>query len=371
MSSYLLFGTAIGCILCSCWVPEWKSRFKGGDLRCRIEPRSHRTTVTLGLAIAITAPLFSQTTGQAAAHSKRTPEATIPRVAGGHPDLTGIWVNSTITPLERPDELAGKATMTDAEAREYEKKDIEVNTLDSDVESSFNKRTGGPGVGAYNNSWTDRGTELARVDGVKRTSLIIDPPNGKIPELTPEARERNSAFAAQANFDSVYNRPLGERCLSTAHSGPPILSGLYNNNYEIVQTSDVVAILAEQVHDVRMIRMNGTHAPSNVRKWLGDSIGHWEGDTLVVDTTNFTDKTRFRGASPNLHVIERFKRVDANTILYRATIDDPSTFTKQWTLEYPFVATKGPVYEYACQEGNYALTGILRGARKADEEAAK
>jgi hypothetical protein len=148
-----------------------------------------------------------------------------------------------------------------------------------------------------------------------------------------------------------------------------MLPALYNNNYQIVQTKDYVMILVEMVHDVRVIRMNSTHKPASVRQLLGDSIGHWEGDTLVVDTTNFTDKTRFRGSSENLHVIERFQRVDPSTILYRATIDDPTTYTKPWTLEYPFSATQGPVYEYACHEGNYAMTDILGGARKAEAEA--
>jgi len=145
---------------------------------------------------------------------------------------------------------------------------------------------------------------------------------------------------------------------------------LYNNNYEIIQTPDAVMILVEMVHDVRVVRMNATHAPPEVRSWLGDSIGHWEGDALVVDTTNFNGKTRFRGSSGNLHVIERFTRADANNLLYRVTIDDPSVFSKPWTMEYPFAATPGPVYEYACHEGNYAMTDILGGARKSEAEAA-
>jgi hypothetical protein len=174
-------------------------------------------------------------------------------------------------------------------------------------------------------------------------------------------------------YDSVLDRPLSERCIIGfgSTSGPPMLPVLYNNNYEIVQTPDAVLILVEMVHDTRVIRINGTHKPAGVRQLLGDSIGHWEGDTLVVDTTNFTDKTRFRGTSQNLHVIERFTRVDPNTILYRATIDDPSTFSKQWTIEYPFRATAGPVYEYACHEGNYAMPDILGGARKMEGEAEK
>ena len=147
-----------------------------------------------------------------------------------------------------------------------------------------------------------------------------------------------------------------------------MMPGLYNNNYQIVQTKTAVMILVEMVHDVRIIRINGSHAPPKVRQWLGDSIGRWDGDTLVVDTTNFNNQTMFNGTSENLHVIERFRRVDAHTILYRATVDDPATYTKPWTLEYPFLATAGPVYEYACHEGNYAMLDILGGARKLETE---
>ncbi len=232
-------------------------------------------------------------------------------------------------------------------------------------------RAGSAETGGYNNLFIDRGSELARVDGVKRTSLIIDPPDGKVPPITEQARQARARGFDR--FDSVEDRPLAERCILGfgSTSGPPMLPVLYNSNYQIVQTSDTVMILIEMVHDIRIIRMNGTHVAANVRQWLGDSIGHWEGETLVVDTTNFTDKTRFRGASENLHVVERFKRVDANTILYRATIDDPSTFTKQWTMEYPFRAAAGPVFEYACHEGNYAMPDILGGARKSDSGAPK
>jgi hypothetical protein len=232
---------------------------------------------------------------------------------------------------------------------------------------------GSSGTGAYNMLFIDRGSEFARVNGVKRTSLIVDPPDGKIPALTAEAKQRTAALQYGGRYDSVKDRPLAERCLLGfgSTSGPPMLPVLYNNNYQIVQTPDHVMILIEMVHDARIIRMNGKHAPPGVRQWLGDSIGHWEGETLVVDTTNFTNQTRFRGSSENLHVVERFTRTDAGTILYRVTIDDPTTFTKPWTLEYPFLATKGPIYEYACHEGNYSLTDILGGARKADAEAAR
>jgi hypothetical protein len=296
---------------------------------------------------------------------------SVPRTPDGHPDLTGIWTNATLTPLERPADYAAKATLSDAQAKEFEKKDLQNNTLDGEVDNSLNRATGGLGVGAYNNLFVDRGSELARVDGVKRTSLIIDPPDGKIPPLTEAARQRNSAMIRDfGRYDSVKDRPLSERCIIGfgSTSGPPMLPVLYNNNYEIVQTPTAVLILVEMVHDTRVIRMNGTHKPSGVRQLLGDSVGHWEGDTLVVDTTNFTEKTRFRGSSDKLHVIERFRRVDAGTILYKATVEDPATYTKPWTLEYPFLATAGPVYEYACHEGNYAAVDIMGGARKQEAE---
>ena len=318
------------------------------------------------MAVLISVPVAGQTQ-RATAKAK---SGAAPRTADGHPDLQGVWTNATITPLERPKSLAGKATLTDAEAAEFEKNAAkELQDVDGKSESPLLAAAGSNGTGGYNILFIDRGSELARVDGVKRTSLIIDPPDGKIPPTTREAKKRNAEiFQSYITFNKVKDRPLSERCLVGfgSTSGPPMLPVLYNNNYQIVQTPDAIMILVEMVHDVRIIRMNGVHAPPNVRQWLGDSIGHWDADTLVADSTNFTDQTKFEGSSPDLHVIETFKRVDANTILYRVTIDDPSTFTKIWTLEYPFRATPGPVYEYACHEGNYAMSDIMGGARKAD-----
>ena len=320
------------------------------------------------LALTFTASLPAQTP---AAKSKPK-NWTIPRTPDGKPDLQGVWTSATITPMERPKDLAGKATMTDEEAAAYEKANAEeLQKQDGQSDGPLIAAAGSSGTGGYNVLFVDRGTELARVDGVKRTSLIIDPPDGRMPPLTPEARQRTAGMMRSFNnFDSVKTRPLSERCIIGfgSTSGPPMLPVLYNNNYQIVQTPDHLVILVEMVHDTRIIRMNGVHTPANVRQWFGDSIGHWEGDTLVVDTTNFSDRTRFRGSSENLHVVERFTRVDAGTILYRATIDDPTTFTKAWTIEFPFLTTKGPVYEYACHEGNYAMTDILGGARKAEQE---
>ena len=314
--------------------------------------------VLLLLAVAL-APLPSQ--GQS---------YTPPRTPDGHPDLQGIWTNATITPLERPAELAGKPTLTDAEAAIFEKRSAqELADVDGKSEHPLLAAAGSNGTGGYNVLFIDRGSELARVDGKKRTSLIVDPPDGKVPPLTPDARN-HPPFEDYGKFDSVKDRPLSERCLLGfgSTSGPPMLPVLYNNNYQIVQTPDSVMILVEMVHDARIIRINGKHPGPGVRQWLGDSIGHWEGDTLMVETTNFTDRTRFRGSSMNLKVTERFTRTSDDTILYRATIDDPSTFTRPWTVEYPFVATKGPIYEYACHEGNYSLTDILGGARKKDAD---
>jgi hypothetical protein len=243
-------------------------------------------------------------------------------------------------------------------------------------------------VGGYNNFWVDNGTEYFSIDGQKRMSIIVDPPDGRMPALTPAAQQRIARFARPTSdagetdpgfegptaYDDPERRPLGERCLLGfgSTSGPPSLPVLYNNFHQIVQTPATVLILNEMVHDARVVRMNAEHLPPAIRKWMGDSVGHWEGDALIVDTTNFTNKTQFRGASDQLHVIERFTRTDKNTLLYRFTVEDPETWDKPWTGEYPWRATDELLYEYACHEGNYALGGMLRGAReKETEDAAK
>jgi len=293
----------------------------------------------------------------------------MPRTADGHPDLQGIWNNSTRTPLERPPEFAGKPTLTDAEAKVWEQKEHQAwQELDGTSEGPLHKTKGSEGTGAYNVLFYDMGSGLARVDGVKRTSMVIDPPDGKIPPMMPAARERNRGRSA--SLGNVKDRGLSERCIYVSMVGPPMLPTLYNNNYQIVQTPDSLMIMAEEIHDVRIVHMNAQHPPENVRQWLGDSIGHWEGDTLVVETTNFTGQTHFRGSSKDLKVTERFTRTDANTIVYKATLEDPSTWTKPWTVELPFAAAPGPIYEYACHEGNYAMEDILAGARKAEAEEA-
>jgi hypothetical protein len=287
---------------------------------------------------------------------------TPPRTADGQPDLQGIWNNSTVTPIERPAELAGKAFFTPAEAAAYEKQMVARNDVD---------RRPAPGEGdvapGYNNAWWDRGTRVVKT---LRTSLIVDPPDGKIPPFTPDGERRAAALAAERRehgADGPENRSLGERCLVWGTAGPPMLPGPYNDNYQILQVPGAVIILVEMIHDVRVIPIDHRpHLPSGVRQWMGDPRGHWEGDTLVVDSTNFTGKTRFRGASENLHLVERFTRTAPDTILYEFTVDDPATFTKPWTAGITMNQTRGPIYEYACHEGNYAMSGILSGAR-ADE----
>jgi hypothetical protein len=347
-----------------------------------------RVAVGAGAAAVLATFIATPLPAQALQPAKATAKTSIPRGADGHPDLQGIWTNATITSVERPAQFAGKPTISDEEAVAFEKASMDGLNLD--------RRDGGQEADrsrAYNNLFVDRGTELARVDGIKRTSLIIDPPDGKIPPLTPEGQKRAAIFRRRADegsgvlnagnggggnltagvsgrYDSIKDRPLAERCILGfgSTSGPPMMPVLYNNTYEIVQTPAAIIILVEMVHDIRVIHMDGRqHSPSNVRQWLGDSIGHWEGDTLVVETTNFTDKTTFRGSDQNLKVTERFRRVDNATMLYRVAIDDPTVFTKPWTMEYPFLATAGPVYEYACHEGNYAMPDILGGARRLEK----
>ena len=321
--------------------------------------------ITLAAVIAAPLPAAAQLPVAKSPSNART----IPRTPDGHPDLQGIWTNATLTTIERPQAFAGKATLPDDEAARFEKQTVDTTAGDQRSSNAERDRDH-----AYNSLFFDNGSELARVDGIKRTALIIDPADGRIPALSAEARERNAARLRTANrFDTVKDRPLGERCLVGfgSTSGPPMMPVLYNNNYQIVQTPETVMILVEMVHDVRVVRMNASHPPPNVRQWLGDSIGRWEGDTLVVETTNFTNKTRFRGSSDNLRVTERFNLTAPGTILYRVTVDDPATFSNAWTMEYPFLAAAGPIYEYACHEGNYAMPDILGGARKEDASTSK
>jgi len=332
-----------------------------------------------GVSVAV-APL-------SAAAVELTPDQqqwVMPRTPDGHPDLQGNWSNATITPLSRP--RGQDAVLTPDEVAEIEgtrEEFIEVLSATSDPDRGAppvgGVRTGNflfdaasGGTGGYNYVYIDGGDRVAIYNGESRSSLLTNPADGRIPSLTPEARERRaerSAFNRQfGSFDHPENRPLSDRCLMSfgSNAGPPMLPNyFYNNNYTIVQTPDHVMISTEMVHDVRIIRMGErVPLPEHIRPWMGDSWGHWEGDTLVIETTNIHPLQRFNGnSSDNLKVVERLTRMDESTINYEFTIVDPETYTAEWGGEVPMKALPGLIYEYACHEGNYALAAILSGAR--------
>ena len=305
-------------------------------------------------------------TPAAAVRNPASPSATAdppsPAAPVGKQDLEGVWSFATITPLERPAELAGKLELTADEAAAYEQRTVERNNRDRRDRSSPEADVGG----AYNEAWFDRGSVLTVVNGKKRTSLIVDPADGKIPALTASAQQKAAARAADRRdhpTDGPENQGLPTRCLLFG-AGPPIVPGPYNNLVQILQFPDHVIIFNEMIHDARIVPLDGRpHTAPAVRKWLGDSRGRWDGNTLVVDTTNFTDKTNFRGADESLHVVERFTRAGPDTLLYEFTIDNPTGFTKPWSAQIAMTKTNDRVFEYACHEANYAMTGILRGAR--------
>jgi hypothetical protein len=289
------------------------------------------------------------------------------RTPWGAPDLQGVWSNQTLTPLERPAELAGKTHLTEAEAAEYQ----------AQLRQRLNADNREPGTlrdvnTAYNDFWWDRGE---RIVPDRRTSLIVDPPDGHVPAMTPagkarlaseaEANRRESEFPAGPEDFDVYSRCIVRGAL-------PRLSTGYNNNYQIVQTPGYVAILQEQVHETRIIPLDGRlHVSGTVRQWLGDSRGRWDGDTLVIETTNFTDAARgstFRGATKDMVLVERFRRVDETTIDYEFMVSDPETWVRPWTVKVPWFRPEGMLYEYACHEGNYGLANTLTAARKLERE---
>lgn len=320
---------------------------------------ANRKLVVVGLAVVLaSATLLAQTRA-----------STLPRTPDGHPDLQAIWDFRSATPLERPARFAGREFMTAEEVVEYERLALErEDGRPPDDARSLEEQSVHPVW------WLDYGKNVVKT---ARTSLIVDPPDGRMPPQTAEARERLAARRAAAKThgpaDSYENRSLQERCITR---GLPevTLPGPYNNNLQIVQTPEYVVLFTEMIHDARVVPMDGRpHHPAGVRSWMGDPRGRWEGDTLVVDSTNFTDRTNFRGSGASLHLVERFTRLDADTLEYRFTVEDPTTWTRPWTVSYPMVRTAGPIYEFACHEGNYGLRGILAGARyeeKVAEEAA-
>ena len=323
----------------------------------------------------------------------------IPRLSDGKPDLSGYYDTATITPFERRGDseefLSAEQAERNAAGREsWRARDLAGSDPDREAPPVGGDGSGGAAgnVGGYNTFWIDPGEDNFAIDGKYPTSIVIDPPNGRLPDVTEAARERfRSAFRSRGRgdygrqndgtawwypgpgpYDNPEIRPLPDRCLwgfgSTA--GPPMLPTLYNNQKRIVQTPGHVMILTEMVHDARIVRMNSEHAPDDVRRWFGDSIGWWEDDTLVVETTNFTDRTNFgRGSTRDLRVVERFSRVDEDTLLYNFTVEDPNVWERPFTGQYAWRQADEPVYEYACHEGNYSMFGILGGARRMEREA--
>ena len=283
----------------------------------------------------------------------KTPE--IPRTADGHPDLQGTWDNATVTPLERPKEFAEKPYFTEAEAEDFVAHGLDrFIAARGEVELKVN--------GEINGSWAGP----ARVGPSLRTSIVIDPPDGRLPPLTPEAQARIQARMAERRqhpFDNPEDLILGERCLMWG-AGPPMMPVPQNSNLQIVQTREHVVFETEMVHEARIVPLDGRpHLPAAIRQMTGDSRGHWERDTLVVETTNFTAKTELRGTTADRHVVERFTMTNADTIQYRFTVDDPAAFARPWTGEVYLVRTADRIFEYACHEANYSMELILRGAR--------
>jgi hypothetical protein len=341
-----------------------------------------RHTAAMRLAACLAIIAVSVAVGVMSAMAEQRPETTqpavgvpkpakgpLPRTAFGQPDLQGVWSFSTLTPLERPAELAGKQFMTAKEAATFA--EAKNRALDHDTPEGAEHSC--KGTGNYGEVWFERGSTVVKT---RRTSLIVDPPDGKIPPLTAQGLKRRDALAAaraaHGPADSWEDLDVNDRCLVGFNSGPPMMPSPYNNNVQLFQTPDHFVILNEMVHDARIVPLDGRpHKSPNVRQWAGVSRGHWEGDTLVVETINFNEKNTFRDAGPHLRLIERFTRTDTDTLMYDVTVDDPETFTKPWTFQIPMSPVKGHIYEYACHEGNYGLAGILAGARAEERKAAK
>ena len=316
-----------------------------------------------------------------------------PRLPDGRPDLQGVWDFRTMTPLERPQMLAGREFLTEEEAATQESRIAAFRA--SQLEPSEVRTEplpaggGGRAVGGYNDFWLDYGTTVVED---RRTSLVVDPSDGRLPALTPEGealRQVGSLIedlpiplpvrvrSAGTGADRPEDRGLAERCLVGFNSGPPLMPSGYNNNMQLFQTADHVVILTEMVHDARIVPLDGRpHLPESVRQWMGDSRGYWDGDTLVVETTNLTEHTgsfdpsamQAIGTGLTVTLTERFRRLDADTLLYEYTVDDPTIFTRPFTVAVPMRRNDEPMFEYACHEGNYGLLNILRGARAQEAE---
>ncbi|HEY8572313.1 hypothetical protein [Phenylobacterium sp.] len=309
-----------------------------------------------------------------------------PRTPFGQPDLQGYWSNSTLTPMTRRPELGERLTFTPEEVKKLEQavvEEVEAGNKPTDPNAPVNAPNGlelrpefaaaGGDVGGYNRGWLDPGHQVMRVAGQPRTSLLTTK-NGQPPPRRNGVATNERYGGGLGSFDNPENRPLGERCVIGfgRNAGPPMFpNGFYNNNYHIVQTPDAVAILVEMAHDTRVVRLNAKHRTDGVRPYFGDSIGWWDGDTLVVETTHIPEAQAFMGSWKDLKVTERFTRASKNRLRYQFKVEDPTAWNEPWGGEYEFSPLEGVIYEYACHEGNYALPGILAGARLQEKERAE
>ena len=327
----------------------------------------YRLVASIGVAMALAAlvPLLEPSE---LAQARTAKEWSPPRGPDGHPDLQGNWSFATITPFERPPAFGDKAVLTDQEVQEFEKETASRANQDDNRQRGTAADVGR----AYNDAWYDRGTRMA---SSRQTSIVVDPPTGRVPGLTTEGQARvaarNEARRQRGPADGPEDRSLGERCIIGFNAGPPFQPSAYNNNIQIVQTKDYVMIMTEMVHQARIVSLDGRpHLPSTSRLWMGDSRGHWDGDTLLVETTNFSDKNLYRGATQNMKLVEKFSRTAEETLTYEFTINDPATWTQTWTGRIPLEKLNEQLYEYACHEGNYGMAGILTGTRAEERDAA-
>jgi hypothetical protein len=336
-------------------------------MRCRTLTSHGALAVIAAVFLFATIPVAGQ--GPAAARaSAPAAKASVPRTPDGRPDLQGIWDFRTITPMQRPKELAGKEVLTAQELAEWEVKNRRnQDNREATPGNLVNGQQSNADVErAYNDFWWDFGRNAV---STRRTSLVIDPPDGRIPELTPAAQKRAAERREMRERTALgpEDRGVGERCILGFNAGPPMAPSAYNNNVQLVQTADYVVIHNEMVHNARVVPLKGQPV-SKVSTWNGNSKGRWEGDTLIVETTGFSGETAFQNSSDKLHLTERFTRVDANTLLYEFTVNDPTTWTKPWTAQIPMTLSEEQIYEYACHEANYGMTNLLKGARFIEKE---
>ena len=318
-----------------------------------------RPSVSTSLAVLLAAALLvpAAATGQ----DDASDAWQVPRTPNGRPDLQGVWDFRSLTPLERPEALADQDVFSAEEAAQFTEERLAA--LDKD-QPGLDGRI--PLSGGYNDFWWDYGRQLT---GDLRTSLVVDPPDGRLPALTPAARDRAAARRTALGRDAhgPEDRGAFERCILGFNAGPPMNPSAYNNNMQLFQTADHVVILNEMVHDARIVPLDGSgHLPDGVRQWRGDSRGHWDGDTLVIETKNFTHKTSFRGTGPGLHLVERFTRMAEGILLYEYTVTDPQSFERAWSVAVPMQKNDLPVFEYACHEGNYGMLNLMVSARAED-----